>query len=925
MKIDNVKINGIKNPVGYAMETPVVSWCVTECLGGYQTSVRIDVSPDEDFSEIIFTKSGSDLPCSGTKLEFKPEPRTRYYLRVTVESDRNTTASGTAFFETGKMTDPFLGRWIATNEKDTFHPVFIKRFTANGSVKRARAYVTAAGVYELYLNGKKVGAEILAPGYSDYSTFLQIYTYRLDLLQGENIVEIYTGKGWCVGRFGPGLSENNFSPCMAAAAELRIEYENGKTDIVCSGEDWFYRGSDIEDSGIYDGEILNRQLWNGRENTEKPARILSAADGGIFGGENLSDRLSPAICVMETLKPSSVIVTPKNETVLDMGQNFAGYIEFKADFKPGTHVELEFGEVLQDGCFYNDNYRSAKSRYVYVSDGRSETVRAHFTYFGFRYVRLTGWKSPNPEDFTGCVVYSEMEKTAKLETGNQKINRLLSNCLWGMKSNFIDMPTDCPQRDERLGWTGDAQIFAPTACYFMDTRAFYTKFLYELRMSQKFLGGGVPNYLPDIGHASGISSVWGDAAVLIPQTLYRQYGDLLILEKNYALMKDWVDYIGSEDKKGNNSYLYDTGFHFGDWLAQDGITPTSMKGGTDDYFIASVYYYHSVCVVADAANLLNKREDCIFYRELKEKIRAAVFREYFTPSGRLAVDTQTAIITALRFDIYIDRDKLTDQLKERLRRDSYRVKGGFVGAPVICSVLASKGFVKRAYDFLFSEEYPSWLYCVNLGATTIWERWNSILPDGKISGTGMNSLNHYAYGSVAEFIFAYSAGLRPAEPGYSKAIIAPKPDIRLGFISFDYKSPNGRYFCGWRIHDDGMLTVDVEIPFGCTAELHFPGRSGKTEVLKSGRYRYVYMPEIDYRRLYDENTPLDVISRDSRAMKILFEKVPAFGNIAAGEDREKCSITLGQLSKMHFIPHDPKALDDAIAKVCGLIYEEQRS
>lgn len=204
---------------------------------------------------------------------------------------------------------------------------------------------------------------------------------------------------------------------------------------------------------------------------------------------------------------------------------------------------------------------------------------------------------------------------------------------------------------------------------------------------------------------------------MIPQTLYRQYGDLLILEKNYALMKDWVDYIGSEDKKGNNSYLYDTGFHFGDWLAQDGITPTSMKGGTDDYFIASVYYYHSVCVVADAAKLLNKREDCIFYRELKEKIKAAVFREYFTPSGRLAVDTQTAIITALRFDIYIDRDKLTGQLKERLRRDSYRIKGGFVGAPVICSVLASKGFAKRAYDFLFSEEYPSWLYCVNLGAT----------------------------------------------------------------------------------------------------------------------------------------------------------------------------------------------------------------
>ncbi len=923
MKIENVKINGITNPIGYALGTPVVSWRVSGCLGGYQAYVRIDVSSDEEFSKIIFTKSGADLQCSGTRLELNLKPRTRYYLHVMVTSDKNITASGTAFFETGKMTEPLCGRWIAAEKNDMFHPVFVKRFAVNGAVKSARAYVTAAGVYELYLNGKKVGMEMLAPGYTDYSTFLQIYTYRLDLLQGENIIEIYTGKGWCVGRFGPALSEKNYSPCMAVAAELRIEYENGKTDIAGSGEDWFYRGYDIEDSGIYDGEILNRQLWNGMENTEKPVRVLSADDGDIFDGENLSDRLSPAIRVMETIKPSAVIVTPKNETVLDMGQNFAGYIEFRAAFKPGTRVELEFGEVLQGGCFYNDNYRSAKSKFVYISDGRSETVRAHFTYFGFRYVRLTGWQSPNPEDFTGCVVYSEMEQTAKLETGNQKINRLFCNCLWGMKSNFMDMPTDCPQRDERLGWTGDAQIFAPTACYLMDTRAFYTKFLYELRISQKFLGGGVPNYLPDIGHASGISSVWGDAAVLIPRTLYGQYGDLLFLEKNYVLMKGWVDYIGREDKKGNNSYLYDTGFHFGDWLAQDGITPTSMKGGTDDYFIASAYYYHSVCIVADTAKLLNKHEDFIFYGELKEKIKNAVFDEYFTPSGRLAIDTQTAIITALRFDIYIDRDKLTAQLKERLRRDSYRIKGGFVGAPVICSVLASEGFVKRAYDFLLSEEYPSWLYCVNLGATTIWERWNSLLPDGKISGTGMNSLNHYSYGSVSEFLFAYAAGIRPAEPGFSKAILAPEPDIRLGVISFEYNSPNGRYFCGWRIHDDGMLTVEAEIPFGCTAELYLPGGGGKAEILKSGRYRYVYMPEIDYRKLYDGDTPLDVISHDSRAMKILFEKAPAFANIAAGEDREKCSITLGQLSEMHFIPHDPKALEEAVAEICGLIYEEQ--
>jgi alpha-L-rhamnosidase len=924
MIVDHIRLGGFRDLPGAAWTEPRVTWEVRDTAAAHLDEVTVEIASDATFGDVIYTyRDPAPEPC-GVTLDFTPAPRTVYYLRVTVKADGKDATSDPFCFESGKMQEPFCAEWISTAAGDHCHPVFRKKIKPRGKVVRARAYVCALGVYELYLDGQKVGDELLAPYFNDYRYALQVSTYPLALTdEREQELQILVGRGWYSGRFGlDGGRENIWGDRPAAIAEVHLDYADGTHEVIPTDAGWVYTPSDIEDSGIYDGEVLNRLLYAGRERPTREVEVLP--DGGALQKAHLCDRYSPALGVREYLPVQRVLHTPAGETVLDMGQNFAGFMEFTAQLPRATRVTLDHGEILQDGNFYNDNYRTARAQFVYVSGGERETVRAHFTYFGFRYVRVSGWENPDPDAFRGCVVYSDMDATGELTTGNAKINRLLSNCLWGMRSNFLDMPTDCPQRDERLGWTGDAQTFAPTACYLMDTRAFYEKYCRDLRAEQQTMHGGVPNYIPSFGTLAGVSSVWGDVATFLPETLYRQYGDRAALARHYPMMRDWVDYITLEDEAHGCCHLYNTGFQFGDWLALDGITPQSMKGGTDDYYIASMYYCHSTGLLAQAAEVLGYKKDAMRYSTLREKIRRAIFKEYFTPTGRLAVDTQTAYVVALRFGIYPDREKLLDQFRERLRKDRYRIKGGFVGAPRLCTTLAEAGMVGRAYDFLLQEEYPSWLYCVNLGATTIWERWNSVLPDGKISGTGMNSLNHYSYGSVVEFLYAYAAGIRPLAPGFTRARIEPCPDVRLGHVDARYRSVSGTYACAWEICENGELRVSIEIPFGCTAEVVLPGRGGRVSSLRSGTYRYTYLPDHDYRLLYTQDTALDVLARDPRAMAILFEKAPAFGGMAAGDDAEKASVTLAQLPSMYYIPHDPALLDEAIKEICALRYEAPR-
>ncbi|MCM1173667.1 MAG: glycoside hydrolase family 78 protein [Blautia sp.] len=924
MKVIDTKINGIRNPMGFAYPYVKCSWKVVDAAGRRQTNARIVVSQDPQCRNIIWEKSGAGLSSIGEHIHIALTPRTRYYYYVEITGENGENArSETAWFETGKMNEPWEASFVGTAAEDTYHPIFFHDFETKREVSSAHIYVTGLGLYEAYLNGTKIGEDYLAPFCNDYNEDIQYQTYDVTrLLQKNNRIEIMTGNGWYKGRLGYDGDIAFFGDRFWAIAELHIIYTDGTSEMIRTDEDWKYRGSNIEMSDIYDGECYNRLLWEGRENSGKPVVVLDEgiADTGIPDKKRLRERYSIPVIVKKQLPVKEVIHTPAGETVLDMGQNFTGYLEFQADFPKGTKIVLDFGEILQQGNFYNDNYRTAKAQLIYISNGEKETVRPHFTYYGFRYVRVTGWiGEPDKSAFTGRAVYSDLDDTGKFESSSNMLNQLAGNAAWGQRSNFLDMPTDCPQRDERLGWTGDAMVFAPTACFQMDTRAFYRKFLYDLRVDQKKHGGQIANYIPNNCRMPGGSSVWGDVATFLPMTLYRYYGDKDELAVYYSMMKDWVEWIITQDKEHGERHLWNFGFHFGDWLAQDGVTPQSMKGGTDDYFVASIYYYASVLKLAKAAGILEKEEERKQYCRKAEQIYKAILAEYFSPNGKLAVDTQTGYLISLKFGVYVDKERVIEGLRVRLKKDCYKIKGGFVGAPMICQVLAENGMEDLAYYILFQEGFPGWMHCIRLGATTIWERWNSVLDDGSISGTGMNSLNHYAYGSVMEYVYRHIAGINETEAGFRSVRFAPQMNPKLSYVNYSYDSVSGKYVSNWRINTDGTITVHFEVPFGCTAVALLPGTDGEEVLLEAGIFEKTYQPNRDYRRIYTMDTRLEELQCDARAMEILKTDLPIAYELAMGSDPENLSLSLNELQFMFFMGFNPQMVRAAAEKLLMLM------
>ncbi len=847
MELYALKINGLVNPVGYLLDHVSLSWKVRNARGRVQKTAAVRVEAD---GKAVFETSGN-LDSLGTALSFPLLPHTRYVVMLTVESDAGETAAGNCYFETGKLDEPWTAKWIGTDGDGSYHPEYRKRFALARPVRAARLSICGLGVFEAHLNSETVGTDLLAPFINDYQEHFQICTYDvIGLLRKENELTVLLGNGWYRGRFGLGGTAHYDRP-FALITELRLVYDDGSVETIGTDESWQLRRSFTVASDIYDGET---QDYTAERGAWEDARIIPAPG-------KLVDRYSPSLTAHEAFPVKELIRTPAGETVLDFGQNMAGYVVVSTDHS----FTLEFGEILQNGNFYHENYRTAKSVFRYISDGGTRAVRPLFTFFGFRYVKVSEMESVDPAAFTAYAVYSDMERTGFLETGNEKINRLHENTLWGLKSNFLDMPTDCPQRDERLGWCGDAQVFAPTASYLMDTRTFYGKFLRDLRSDQQRHGGSVAMYLPN-EFAPMCAAVWSDIATLLPETLYRSFGDKEALRRAYSLMRDWVEYVRSMDRARGEKHLWDFGFQYGDWLALDGSTEQSTFGRTDSGYIASLYCYNSARIVAEAAKLFGY-EEASEYEALAGEIRAAILREYFTATGRLAIDTQTGYLCALRFGIYSDKQRILDGLKNRIKKDLNRIKGGFVGATMMNTVLADHGLADTAYDFLFYEGFPGWLYAVNLGATTIWERWNSVLPDGTISGTGMNSLNHYAYGSVIEFLYRHAAGIQALEPGYRKIRVAPKPEIRLGSLRCRYDSAGGLVVSEWKIRPDGGVDFHMEIPFGCTAEIALPEQ--KPFTVSAGTYDYSIRTQRDYCALYDENTPMERLLQDEHAVTLL--------------------------------------------------------
>ncbi|MBQ9032341.1 MAG: family 78 glycoside hydrolase catalytic domain [Parasporobacterium sp.] len=800
-------------------------------------------------------------------------------------------------------------------------PKFTKIFSLEKQPETAVLQITGLGLYQAFINGKKAGDAYLTPGFNDYDGYLRYQELDVAslLTSGENRIEVYLGNGWYKGRFGLMPGDRIWGEEYLLAAKLQVCMADGGECRICTDDSWTARKSCIRSNSIYDGEV--------RDDTFGAPEDMAIVEGAAAVGDAVSCRITdktfhliPEICppvrAKMELKPE-LIISPKGEKILDFGQNMAGIVRIHSRLKKGNKIHLTFGEILIDECFCNSNYRSANGGFTYISDGTERDVEPMFTYFGFRYALVESEEEIRAEDVTGVVLYTDLPGTMTVHTSNDKLNRLLENSLWGQRGNFLDVPTDCPQRDERLGWTGDAQVFADTACFHMNCEDFYKKFLRDLRYDQvTYLQGDVAMFSPCLKDGAPGGPAWADAATIIPWTMYEHYGNRENLEEAYPLMRDYLEVLIGKDQAEGGTHILKQGHCFGDWLALDGASPNAFKGGTDDVYVRTVYYWYSTELTAKAAAVLEREEDHKRYQALAEEIKSAIRQEFFSPNGRLCIDTQTGYILAIHFGLYPDRDKILEGFRQRLCRDKLRLKTGFVGTGFLLQTLFEAGMDDDAYRMLLTEDFPGWLYAVNLGATTIWERWNSVMPDGTLSPTGMNSLNHYSYGAVASAVYSCIAGLQSAAPGWKKARICPHPNYRLQEIGLAFDSPAGTWESGWKILEDGKLKVRVTVPEGACAHLVLPYHPESEEPeLKTGTYEYTYVPTVDFLHPYSGETYIQDIVADENAVRALTEAVPgAFDEVLATVENNAASNLAGAIFFTP-IPDLPKKIDEILRKV----------
>lgn len=933
MKITSCKTNHMVNPLGYGMKHATVSWVTEDTVSGRQTAAQVVAAKDIGMKEVIFD-SGSKAELSNLAVDLPLEltPYTRYYWTVKVWGDAGDFAvSEVNWFETGKREDSWQASWITPVWEDrNLHPYMRKAFEVNGKMKSARAYVTGMGLYELEINGNKVGEERLTPYCSTYDQWVQYQTYDVTdaIKEGSNAVGALLANGWAKGRFGTfGALNQPYCYDFALLCEIRITMEDGSVHIIGTDTDWKCAPSPVIDDNIYDGELYdsNKEIagWSTVDYNASDGDRVTIYDAKALG--KVTDRLSLPVLVKETVKPAELIRTPAGEWVLDMGQNMVGWLRIHVQEKKGTRIKITHGEILQDGNFYRDNLRTAKAEYIYICDGTERVVEPHTTFYGFRYAKLEGFSEPvNPEDFTGCVVYSDLETTGDIKTSDPLVNRLFLNAMWGQKGNFLDVPTDCPQRDERMGWTGDTEVFAGTASFNMDTYAFYTKFLQDLYEEQKLVDGMVASTVPtfnknrsmESSFMSGGACAWGDCATVVPWEVYLHFGDKTILERQYASMKAWVDWIRRKDIKTGDRKLWLEGFQYGDWLALDGPIPGGVFGGTDNGLLASAYYRLSANIVSKAAGVLDFEEDAKYYGALSEQVKKAIQDEFFSKNGRSAINTQTAHVVALHFDLVEPevKDRVVRDLKALLKKNNMHLKTGFIGTPYLCRSLSDQGASDSAYQIFFQEDYPGWLYEVLMGATTIWERWNSVLPDGKISGTDMNSLNHYAYGSIVEWMYRNMCGINPLEeaPGFKKFLLKPEVYGKLYYAKAKLKSSMGLIESGWRREENGSLTIKAAVPFDSEAILYLPDCDLKTVkgaeglpaeqagskvkvILTAGKYEFNYIPARSYELEYNLDTPLRELLSVPETKVVLTELAPGLTALAEGTMGDEFTKSIGEM------------------------------
>jgi alpha-L-rhamnosidase len=814
--------------------TPRFSWMIeTDIPDAVQHSYRIEVI---HANETVWD-SGEVQSDRSVFAEYAGPPlayAARYFWRVKVLVNGICSEwSEPAQFETELKTwsAPFI-RADDTPE-ESCAKIFRKDITVEQPLRSARMYATALGLYDVRINGKPVSDTCFDPGWTAYDSRVLYQTYDITALlaDGVNTVTATVGAGWYKGDLGHWNGRGLYGGTMAFSARIGITYADGNEETILTGEDWLFSDSPILYSEIYHGETYDARR---EDPTDWHAAVLHTEYRGAvepFDGVPVRRQ--------EVLSPVAFLITPKGERVLDFGQNLTGRVRFCVTGNRGDTVRLRHAEVLdREGNFYTENLRGARCTDTYIlKGGEAERYEPLFTFHGFRYVCIDEYPGViDPGVFEAVVLHSDMERTGTFACSHPLINKLQSNITWGLKGNFLDIPTDCPQRDERLGWTGDAQIFAPTACFLYNVLPFFRKWLRDLLLDRR-PDGGVPYVIPDVirkdgsGQEKHSACGWGDAAVIIPWTLYECYGSVRILEEQYDSMKGWVDYIRSQAEDG----LWNKGFHFADWVALDAKEGERI-GATPPYLCATAYYAYSAGLLAKTAKVLGKDDDAELYQKLRSEITESYKNEFFTKDGQLTARTQTAHILSLVFDLtpraFIPRT--TDTLVTLIEENGGHFVTGFLGTPYFCRALSQNGKLAEAYALLQREEYPSWLYQVKMGATTVWEHLDSIKPDGTMWSSSMNSFNHYAYGAVGDWLYRTVAGINPLEPGYKKIRIEPNPGGTLTWAEASLKTPYGTVAVRWEL-DDGKFTMDVTVPPNTTAEIVLPG--GVRYQTGSGRHK----------------------------------------------------------------------------------------
>ncbi|MBD2869233.1 glycoside hydrolase family 78 protein [Paenibacillus arenilitoris] len=852
-KVEELSCEYQKNPVGIGVVRPRISWkLLSERRGVRQSAYQIEVAEDADFESKLW-ESGrveSDRSVHAELGDFAAQSCKRYYYRVRAwdEAGEPSPWSAAAFWETGVLAPgEWAGEWIAAPlellpPEAEAAPMLRKGFELRGAVRQARLYATALGLYELELNGQRVGDRYFTPGWTSYEHTIQTQTYDVTelLAPGRNALGAMLGNGWYKGNLAWSDQKCVYGDRLALLLQLRVVYEDGQEEMIVSDRTWKAATGPILMSEIYHGETYDARLERAGWSTPgypEDANGWQAVETLPRSKEALTPQINEPVRKREELKPIALLTTPKGEAVLDFGQNLVGWVRFEVEGRSGTEVTLHHAEVLDaDGNFYTANLRSAKQAIKYVlRGGERETFEPRFTFQGFRYVRLTGFPlTASPDDFTAVVLHSDMPDTGSFACSEPLVNQLQHNIKWGLKGNFLDVPTDCPQRDERLGWTGDAQMFIRTASYLSGVAPFFRKWLNDV-LAEQAGDGGIPFVVPHVlGPDAYSSSAWGDAAVICPWTIYVSYGDKRILEEQYDSMKAWVNYIRNQ---GDHRYLWNTGFHFGDWLGLDAKSGDYV-GATDKDLIATAFYAYSVSLLHKSAAALGKADDAAEYLELHGNVVAAFREEFVTASGRLAVPTQTAQVLALTFGLLDGKAeaRAIAKLAELLEKSEYHLTTGFVGTPYLNHALSAHGRSDIAYKLLLQQTYPSWLYPVTKGATTIWEHWDGIKEDGSFWSADMNSFNHYAYGAIGDWMYGTVAGIQAVEdaPGYKHVRIAPQPGEGLSWAEGRLETMYGTLASKWSRIGEGRMALEVTIPPNATAEIVLPGAADAAAVTESG-------------------------------------------------------------------------------------------